>query len=100
MSPYSYNDTTQQAIKSLIRLPIRLYTEPDVIWWINEGVDYSQMNAFDFAAMTNELKRMGNKKIELILTNNKGYRKPKNTRHPHSWSIVEQKDLVRWMLAQ
>lgn len=94
-SPYSFNDTTQQAIKPLVNLPIRLYTEPDILWWMNEGVDYSLMNSFDFAAMANELKRMGNKKAELMITTGKGYRKPDNTRHPHSWSIVEPKDLVK-----
>lgn len=40
-SPYSFSDTTQQSIKPLINLPIRLYTEPDVLWWLGEGVDYS-----------------------------------------------------------
>ncbi|MEJ8844472.1 hypothetical protein WG954_18915 [Lacibacter sp. H375] len=99
-SPYSFNDTTQHAIKPLVNLPIRLYTEPDILWWLSEGVDYSIMNAFDFAAMTNELKRLGNKKIELMISRNKGYRKPDNARHPHSWSIVEPKDLVQWMLDQ
>jgi hypothetical protein len=99
-SPYSFNDTTQHSIKPLVSLPIRLYTEPDILWWINEGVDYSLMNSFDFAAMTNELKRMGNKKVELMITTNKGYRKPDNTRHPHSWSIVDPKDIVQWMLSQ
>jgi hypothetical protein len=58
------------------------------------------MNAFDFAALTNELKRLGNKKIALITTVNKGYRKPDNKRHPHSWSIAEPADLVKWLLAQ
>ncbi len=100
ISPYSFNDTTQQAIRPLVNLPIRLYTEPDILWWISEGVDYSLMNAFDFAAMTNELKRMGSKKVELMITTGKGYRKPDKTRHPHSWSIVEPKDLVKWMLNQ
>ncbi len=99
-SPYSFNDSTHQAIKPLVNLPIRLYTEPDILWWITEGVDYSLMNAFDFAAMTNELKRMGSKKVELMITSGKGYRKPGNTRHPHSWSIVEPKDVVKWMLNQ
>lgn len=99
-SPYSFNDTTQQAIASLAGLPIRLYAEPDIDWWMQESVDYSMLNAFDFAAMTNELKRMGNKKIELIISSNKGYRKPDNTRHPHSWSLVDSKDLVKWMLDQ
>jgi hypothetical protein len=100
MSPYSFNDTTQHAIKPLVNLPIRLYTEPDVQWWLDEGVDYSLMNAFDFAAMTNELQRLGSTKVELITTNNKGYRKPGNERHPHSWSIAEPKELVSWLLKQ
>lgn len=98
MSPYSFNDSTQFAIKPLVNLPIRLYTEPDVVWWLKDGVDYSGMNAFDLAAMTNELQRMGNTKIELITTINKGYRKPANKRHPHSWSIAESTGLIRWLL--
>ncbi len=100
LSPYSYNDTTQQAIKPLVNLPIRFYTEPDIHWWLKEGVDYSLMNAFDFAAITNELRRLGNTKVSLITTNNKGYRKPGNTPHPHSWSIAEPKELVNWLLTQ
>jgi hypothetical protein len=99
-SPYSFSDTTQQAIKPLIGLPIRLYTEPDVHWWLKMGVDYSGMNAFDFAAMVNDLKRMGSKKATLITTTNKGYRKPDNQRNPHSWSIVEPNELVKWLLGQ
>jgi hypothetical protein len=100
LSPYSFSDTTQQTIKPLVNLPIRLYTEPDVLWWLNDGLDYSGMNAFDFAALTNELRRLGNKRITLITTANKGYRKPDNKRHPHSWSIAEPADLVKWLLAQ
>ena len=99
-SPYSFNDTTQRAIRSLINLPLRLYTEPDVQWWLKQGVDYYGMNTFDLAAMTNDLKRMGSKKVTLITTANQGFRKPKNTRHPHSWSIAEPHDLVNWLLQQ
>jgi hypothetical protein len=99
-SPYSSSDTSQQAILPIKHLPIRLYTEPDILWWLNEGVDYYGMNAFDFASMTNELRRMGNTKVEMIPTENKGYRQPSNTRNPHSWSIAEPKDLVRWLKAQ
>ena len=99
-SPYSFSDTTRQAIQPLIDLPIRLYTEPDVQWWLNNGADYSGMNAFDFAAMTNDLRRMGNSKIVLITTSGQGYRKPVNERHPHSWSIAEPRELVKWLLEQ
>jgi hypothetical protein len=99
-SPYSFNDTTQQAIKPLKNLPIRLYTEPDVLFALKDGIDYSGMNCFDFAALANELKRMGNTKITLIITQDKGYRNPNHERQPHSWSIVDSKDLVSWLLSQ
>ncbi|MBC7903882.1 MAG: alpha/beta hydrolase [Gemmatimonadaceae bacterium] len=100
LSPYSYNDSTQNAIKPLINLPLRLYTEPDILWWLKEGVDYSLMNSYDLAALYNELRRMGNKKAAFIPTQNAGRRKPNNTPHPHSWSIAEPKDLLKWLLSQ
>jgi hypothetical protein len=97
VSPYSFNDTSQQAIKALRNLPIRLYTEPDIGWWLRDGTDYAGMNAFDFAALTNELTRLGNTRVEMITTEHKGFRKPANERHPHSWSIAEPQDLVKWL---
>ncbi len=98
-SPYSMSDTTQQAVKALTNMPIRLYTEPDVDWWINErGSDFSGMNALDCSAMINELKQLGNTKAELITTVNRGLRKPSNQKHPHSWSIVDSKELINWLL--
>jgi hypothetical protein len=99
LSPYSLGDTTQTAIKNLLTIPIRLYSEPDINWWLSQrGNDYSSMNAFDCAAMINELNRLGNTKASLIVTENKGYRKPDNIRHPHSWSIAEPNELVKWLL--
>ena len=99
-SPYSFNDTLQRAIKPLHNLPIRLYTEPDIQWWLRQGVDYYGMNAFDLAALTNDLNKMGNKKVSLITTIKKGYRKPGNQINPHSWSIADPDDLIIWLLAQ
>jgi hypothetical protein len=99
-SVFSMSDTTLQSIRPLVQVPIRLYTEPDIDWWLEQGVDYSGMNAFDFAAMTNALRRLGSKNIQLISTVNKGYRKRDNSRHPHSWSIAEPKELVQWLLKQ
>lgn len=97
-SPYSMSDTTQQSIRPLLNTPIRLYTEPDVNWWINQrGGDFSGMNALDCSAMINELKRLGNKNAELITTENRGFRKPDNEKHPHSWSIVDDEELIKWL---
>lgn len=98
LSPYSFSDTTQSAIKKLINIPIRIYTEPDVDWWLNERhSDLTDMNASDCSAMINELKKLGNDNAALIVTQNRGYRKPENIRHPHSWSIVDNDDLIEWL---
>lgn len=101
LSPYSFSDTNQTAIKKLINMPLRIYTEPDINWWLKErNADYTNMNATECSAMINELNRLGNKKAELIITQNKGYRNPENKRHPHSWSIVNNEELVSWLLKQ
>jgi esterase/lipase len=101
LSPYSFSDTTQTAIKKLINLPLRIYSEPDINWWLKErGADFTSMNATECSAMINELNRLGNQNAELITTQNKGYRKPDNRRHPHSWSIVDNVELIKWLLKQ
>lgn len=101
MSPYSFSDTNQTAIKKLIDLPLRIYTEPDVDWWLKErNADLTNMNATECSAMINELNKLGNKNAELITTQNKGYRKPDNKKHPHSWSIVDNDELINWLLNQ
>ncbi|HET6559244.1 MAG TPA: hypothetical protein VFG54_18115 [Prolixibacteraceae bacterium] len=100
-SPYSFSDTRQTAIKSIVNIPVRIYTEPDVSWWLKErGSDFSGMNALDASCMINELNRLGNAKANLIITHDKGYRKPDNRRHPHSWSIVDNAELINWLLEQ
>jgi len=101
ISPYSFSDTTQTAIKKLSNISFRIYTEPDINWWLKErGGDFTNMNATECSAMINELNRLGNQNAELITTQNKGYRKPNNKRHPHSWSIVDNEELIKWLLRQ
>jgi hypothetical protein len=81
----------------LVGTPIRLYTEPDVQWWMeNRNLDYHGMNSVDHAALINLLRIAGNARAELIVTTGKGYR-PDGRRHPHSWSIVDEADLARWI---
>ncbi|MFR5659452.1 MAG: hypothetical protein ACLUDU_16440 [Butyricimonas faecihominis] len=81
--------------------PIRIYIEPDIQWWLDEReTDVFGLNIIDCSAMINELKRLGNDRAALIETQNKGYRKPDNNRHPHSWSIVDNRELIEWLLQQ
>jgi hypothetical protein len=101
ISPYSFTDHTQAAVKKFGNIPLRIYSEPDVDWWLKErNFDFTSINGPECSAMINELNRLGNNNAELIVTENKGYRKPYNVRHPHSWSIVDNDELITWLLEQ
>lgn len=101
ISPYSFSDITQRAVKTLVKTPIMLITEPDIQWWLDQrGYDFAYINITDQAAMINELKKLGNNKAVLITTVNKGYRKPSNNRHPHSWSIADPEQTIKWLQSQ
>ncbi len=90
------NTTTDLA--SLKDTKIRLYTEPDTLWWReNRMADYDQMNAFYIERLSENLKKAGFSQVEYIPTENKGYR-ANGERHPHSWSIVDKEELVEWMM--
>jgi hypothetical protein len=100
-SPYSFSDTTQMAVKTLIKTPIMFITEPDIQWWLSQrGYDLSYENVTDQVAMINELQKLGNSHAVLVTTTDKGYRKPDNKRHPHSWNIADPVQLTNWLLSQ
>lgn len=93
---YSTNNTSN--LKKLKRTKIRLYTEPDTLWWKeNRMADYGQMNAFYIKKLSESLTQKGYESVEYIPTTDKGYR-ANGERHPHSWSIVDKKDLINWIL--
>lgn len=97
-SPYTYTDDGGPHLDKLKDIAIRAYTEPDVEWWMTtRGKDYYGMNAIDMAALIKDLRFKGNERAELMLTKDKGI-KPNGERHPHSWSIVDERDLIDWFL--
>jgi hypothetical protein len=84
----------------LIKIPTRLYTEPDIIWLLdNWKRDYYTSNAVDQAALILQLRAQGNRQAELITTSSKGHN-PDGTRNPHSWTIVDENELVNWITAR
>ena len=96
-SPYSYIGGAKN-LAPLRNTAIRAYTEPDINWWIEtRRKDFYAMNAIDMAAMINELKIMGNMNAELIITHEKGFQVD-GKRHPHSWSIVDEAELINWFV--
>lgn len=78
-------------------IPIRMYTDLDVNWLINERRrDLYDWNGTDIVAMINDLKLMGNKDANVIITMGKGI-KLDGTKHPHSWSIMDNQDCFDWI---
>ncbi|PKP16964.1 MAG: hypothetical protein CVU07_05200 [Bacteroidetes bacterium HGW-Bacteroidetes-23] len=99
-SPFTFQSKSIQNISYLKDVKLRLYTEPDTIWWKeNRANEYEDLNAHSIEKLAEELKKQNFKKTELIKTTDKGYRSNGN-RHPHSWSIVDENDLVKWILEE
>lgn len=97
-SPYSHGVEGGGNAKYLINTPVRIYGDVDPLWWMqNRHVDMYDLNALDQTAMIQLLNDLGNRKAEFINAYQKGVRIEGN-RHPHSWSIVEPADCIKWIL--
>ena len=57
------------------------------------------LNTLDCSLVINSLRLLGNKNAELVLTSGKGYRKLTGKRNPHSWSIMDSKETLKWLLS-
>ena len=85
------------SVAPLKDLPIRFYTEPDTAWWrTNRDDSYEELNAFGLKRIHDTLVAVGNARAEYITTEGRGVQH--GSRHPHAWSIVDEKELVRWIL--
>ncbi len=76
---------------------VRMYHDVDINWYLRER----RRSAFDanFAAsseLINRLLLLGNQRAEFVQSDRKGVRS-NGTRHPHSWSIVNETECVRWI---
>lgn len=89
---------TAASVAPLKDLPIRFYTEPDTAWWrTNRDDSYEELNAFGLKRIHDTLVAAGNTRTEYITTEGRGIQH--GNRHPHAWSIVDEKDLVKWIQA-
>lgn len=97
-SPYCYLAGGGPHLPTFEGVAIRAYTEPDVQWWMEtRRKDYYAMNAIDLAAFVNELTIHGHQEASLITTHDKGYL-PDGSRHPHTWRIVDEVELIDWFI--
>jgi hypothetical protein len=97
-SMFTYRDKDGGNAKYLLNIPILMYTEPGIIWQMqNRGRDLYDLNCTDITAMMNLIKLKGHKNADLIITNDRGIR-PEGIRHPHSWSIMDSEECLNWIL--
>ncbi len=99
-SIFSYSEKDGGNAKYLLNTPVRIYTEPAIEWQIkNRHRDLYDLNCTDISAMINLLQLQGNDQAEIVVTHDKGVRLD-GTRHPHSWSIMDSKECLQWILKQ
>lgn len=97
-SIYSFGTESGGNAKYLKDMPIRMYTDLDVEWLMNERHrDLYDWNGTDIVAMINQLKILGNTDANVKISQGKGVRLD-GTRHPHSWSILDTEDCLNWIV--
>lgn len=97
-SPFVYKNENRNKTSLFKDIPIRMYHEPDINWWIeNRAKDYNTINSIDLAGFYNYLRQAGNMEVELITSYNKRKDYEKGS-SPHTWTIVDNEELVDWFL--
>lgn len=98
LSPFTANLDKAGNERFLKDIPVRTYGDIDVEWLIRERRrSLYDSNAFNASELINQLVLLGNDKAEFILSKEPGMRS-NGLRHPHSWNIVDEIELVQWAL--
>ena len=98
LSPFSIDENFGNNELYLKTVAVRAYHDIDVEWRLknrNQTAKYD--NYIATSELINRLMLMGNEKAEFIQTFKTGYRR-NGERHPHSWSIIYEKECIDWML--
>lgn len=97
-SPYLISGNSVENIQYLKGIKTRFYCEPDLEWQQkNRGRNFEDLNALMLKKANESLHNLGNQNTEYIETKNRGIR-ANGKKHPHSWNLVEQEELVKWMV--
>lgn len=97
LTAFSMNPTYSQNEIFLKNTAVRTYHDVDIAWRIiNRNQTVHGSNYEVTAELINRLVLMGNTKAEFIQSYQTGYRS-NGQRHPHSWSIVDEEECVRWV---
>ena len=82
--------------KYLRTLPLRLYSDPDINWFIDNRLTPIELtNTADLSACIIQLKLLGNIHAEYVSCLGRGFQDGK--RHPHGFSMVDANEFVKWI---
>lgn len=90
-APFTASTSDGGKAKFLIKLPIRLYTEPDLEFVRKtycQALQMEDINAYDLEKLSQFLTQQGNTQAEYIPTQGRGF---------HSWNILEPTDCLAWI---
>ncbi|SCY00133.1 hypothetical protein SAMN05192588_0668 [Nonlabens sp. Hel1_33_55] len=98
ISPIVLKSGNISNINNLSETKLRFYTEPDTLWWQEtRGTKFESTNAYILQRTEVLLNKKKWRYVSLIQTEDKGYRAD-GSKNPHSWSIVDKDDLIKWIL--
>ena len=99
-SPFSKDITSPGNERHLKNTALRTYHDVDINWFIqNRNRSIYEINMADASELINRLVMQGNKKAEFVSSKIQGQRS-NGLRHPHSWNIVDEINLVQWIREQ
>jgi hypothetical protein len=99
-SVFSASDFTGGNAINLMNTATIFFHEPDIDWWTQErGATYYDINSYDIAGLYNFMLFNEHKDVELITTSGKGFDKNGN-RKCHSWTIVDEEYLIKWIITR
>jgi hypothetical protein len=97
VSPFLREQKDSTNEKYLINTAVRTYHDVDVNWFIqNRKRSLYETNLLDGSELINRLVQLGNKQAEFIASKIPG-RRSNGMKHPHSWNIADEIDLVQWV---
>ena len=97
ISPFYVGDTTVGNERFLRDVPYRTYHDVDIAWHLqNRKRSLYETNMLNASELVSRLQLLGNKRAEFVSSKLPGKRID-GSRHPHSWSIIDEIDLVQWV---
>ncbi len=96
-STFIQSDTTPGNELFLRTVPYRSYHDVDVAWSLKyRGRSLYGSNMLNASELIRRLNQAGNMEAEFVASKTPGFRS-NGQRHPHSWNIIDETDLVWWI---